>query len=76
VDKDLGSSTVHVKSLNRDRRDTEERPFAHVDDDASEIVSTRRADTESIELEYVGASPPPNGILVTKKVHLQHQTRP
>ncbi|OAQ67640.1 hypothetical protein VFPPC_15712 [Pochonia chlamydosporia 170] len=76
VDKSHGTSTTHVKSHNHDGPETDEHPFAHLTDEASENESARRDDTESIELEDVGVSPPSRGIMVTRNVHQEHQTAP
>jgi hypothetical protein len=75
VDNHLGRSVTHVKSMTRDGTEPDEHPFAHFPDDASENASTRRLDTESFELDYVRGSPPQKGIMVSRSVHQQRESR-
>ncbi|PNY23828.1 Uncharacterized protein TCAP_06229 [Tolypocladium capitatum] len=69
-------SSVHVRAYFAG--ETDEHPFAHLTDDErlNQGQPIKRNESGSIELEGVSRGKTTDGILVTREVYLQHQTKP
>lgn len=72
------TSSAHVRAYSRG--ETDEHPFAHLTDDgrSDQSLPLKKNESGSIELGDVsrGRASPIGGILVTREVHMQHQTAP
>jgi hypothetical protein len=75
-DNRFAATTSHSRAYST-TRETDEHPFARLTDDGSErSIPVKEGDDSQIELGSVsGVRDPvqPNGILITREFHLQHQ---